>query len=56
MTLKLTRPAVVVQCPVCNGKGKMPLPTNFARNGQKTPCSGALAPCPECNGKKVVLR
>jgi len=60
--LKLATESNLMTCPECDGKGHVPCPATTAvrtmgLNGVPAlqPSTGHPIPCPECNGKKVVL-
>ncbi len=61
-TLKLTHSFETATCPTCDGRRWVPCPTTLAKNLPNerghflAPSAGKPIPCPECNGKGVVLR
>lgn len=61
MILKLTEPAGLTTCPVCDGSGRIPCPQTVATrtigfNGVPAlqPSTGHPIPCPRCKGKRLV--
>lgn len=53
--MRLVGSYVKVRCPACKGAGKVKCPVTYSAGGQMTASSGALIPCPMCNGKRSVV-